>query len=240
MGNKTFVLVHGAWYGGWAWKPVVLLLQAAGYEVYAPTLSGCGDRSRQISPEIDLTTHVEDVLDVLFYQDLNDVVLVGHSYGGMVISGVLERARERITHAIWLDAFVPDNGDSIATLAPDAPLKEVATSVGDGYRVPCLMRDRDFGIEDPGQFAWTKARLTDQPLGAFLEPVRIDPTSWTSIHKSYILTSPERFPLEAERARDRGYTIVDRSTWQHDVMTSHPREITDILIDLSETPEPAR
>jgi pimeloyl-ACP methyl ester carboxylesterase len=238
MSNPTFVLVHGAWHGGWSWKQILPVLRAAGYDVYAPTQSGCGDRSRQISPEVTLTTHIEDTLSFLYYEDLTNVVLVGHSYGGFVISGVIERARERISHAIWLDAFVPDNGESIASQNPDVPLLEIAASTGEGYRVPCIMSDSDFGMSDPIEFAWTKARLTDQPLGAFLEPIAIDPGSWTTVQKSYILTSPERFPEHAERARARGYTVIERTSWRHNAMATHPHELAEILISLTASPSP--
>jgi pimeloyl-ACP methyl ester carboxylesterase len=208
-------------------------LRAAGYGAHALTLSGCGDRVSQLAPGITLTTHIEDTLHFLYYEDLVDVVLVGHSYGGSVISGVIERAQARLRHAVWLDAFVPNDGESIAAMNPDIPLTEIAAAVGDGYRIPCGMQDADFGIADPAELAWTKARLTDQTLGTFTEPIAIDPERWNAIRKSYVLTSPGRFPAHAERARARGYTVIERPLWRHSSMISHPYELAEILLSLA-------
>ena len=112
--NKaTFVLVHPAWFGGWCWKKVIPLLRARGYDVFAPTLTGLGDRAHLARPEIGLNTHVEDVANLLKYEDLSGVVLVGNSSGGMVITGVSDRMPERIAHVVYLDAFVPQDGQSM-------------------------------------------------------------------------------------------------------------------------------
>src|SRR5438128_128006 len=102
----TFVLVHGAWHGGWCWKRVTPLLRAAGHEVYATTLTGLGERVHLASPNVGLALHVQDVVGVLEYEDLRDVILVGHSYGGIVISGVADRVPERLRHLVYLDALV--------------------------------------------------------------------------------------------------------------------------------------
>src|SRR3954454_23529514 len=106
----TFLLVHGAWHGGWCWKNLTPLLRSAGHQVLTPTLTGLGDRAHLLSAEVDLTTHITDVSAVLEYEDLRDVVLVGHSYGGMVIAGVAERARARVAQLVYLDAFLPEDG----------------------------------------------------------------------------------------------------------------------------------
>src|SRR5713101_4428932 len=109
----TFVLVQGGWVGGWYWKRVTPLLSAAGHEVFAPTLTGLGERAHLAAPDIGLETHIQDVLGVLTYEDLSNVVLVGHSYGGMVITGVAERAPERLAHLVYFDAFVPTDGQAL-------------------------------------------------------------------------------------------------------------------------------
>src|SRR5713226_3159825 len=106
----TFLLAHGGWVGGWYWGRVTPLLGAAGHRVFTPTLTGCGERAHLINPAIDLDTHIEDVVNVIQYEDLRDVVLVGHSYGGMVITGVAEHVAERLAHLCYLDAFVPEDG----------------------------------------------------------------------------------------------------------------------------------
>src|SRR6185312_289139 len=116
--SLNFVLVHGAWHGGWCWKRVSPLLRALGHEVFTPTLTGLGERQHLMSPEVGLDTHIKDVLGVLEYEDLHDVILVGHSYAGMVIAGVAEKAAERIAHLVYLDAFVPADGKSLADYQP--------------------------------------------------------------------------------------------------------------------------
>ena len=110
----TYVLIHGSWDGGWAWKGVASVLQEAGHEIYRPTLTGSGERVHLASPEVDLNTHIADIVNVLRYENLEDVILVGSSSGGMVITGVAEQVPERIKHLIYLDAFAPQDGQSIA------------------------------------------------------------------------------------------------------------------------------
>src|SRR5215211_1043953 len=114
----TFVLVAGAWHGGWCWRKVTPLLRAAGHEVFAPTLTGLGERSHLAHPDVGLTTHIQDIVNLLEYEDLNDVVLVGHSYSGMVITGVAEQVPGRLAHLVYLDAFVPENGQALVDLLP--------------------------------------------------------------------------------------------------------------------------
>ncbi|MEA2924822.1 MAG: hypothetical protein QOD25_1944, partial [Alphaproteobacteria bacterium] len=116
-GGKTFVLVHGAWHGGWCWRRVSDLLEKQGHKVFAPTMTGLGERSHLIGGKIDLATHVTDIVNVIKWEGLNDIVLVGHSYGGVVISGVAEQMREALGSIVFLDAFLPANGDSVAAKA---------------------------------------------------------------------------------------------------------------------------
>ena len=136
---SSYVLVHGAWGGGWYWKKLLPLLHAQGHEVYAATLTGLGERVHLANPEIGLGTHVHDVVNLLAYEDLSDVILVGHSYGGMVITGVADCVPERIAHLAYLDAFVPEQGQSLVDLIPAerrAHVHEQAEVEGDGWRVP--------------------------------------------------------------------------------------------------------
>ena len=115
--RKTFVLVHGAWHGGWCWRRVADVLQQRGHNVFTPTMTGLGERSHLIDGKINLTTHVTDIVNVIKWESLNDIVLVGHSYGGIIISGVAEAMRDTIGSIVFLDAFVPESGDSVATQA---------------------------------------------------------------------------------------------------------------------------
>ena len=135
----TYVLVHGAYHGGWCWKHVANSLRNAGHEVYTPTLTGLGERAHLINPEIGLDTHVQDILGLLEYEDLHDAVLVGHSYGGMVITGVAEKCPERLAQLVFLDAFIPANGQSLIELFPPemaGRLRAQTRLDGDGYRLP--------------------------------------------------------------------------------------------------------
>ena len=106
--KATFVLVHGAWHGGWCWKKISALLDAEGHQVYTPTLTGLGERSHLLAKEIDLEMHIQDIVSMLEYEDLTEVILVGHSYGGMVITGVADKERKRLNHIVYLDAFLPE------------------------------------------------------------------------------------------------------------------------------------
>ena len=111
---STFVLVHGAWHGGWCYKRVAQILRKAGHEVYTPTLTGLGERSHLMSPTVNLDTHVQDIGNVIRWEELSDLVLCGHSYGGMVITGVADKVPDKIKALVYLDAFVPSNGEAIA------------------------------------------------------------------------------------------------------------------------------
>ena len=126
----NFVLVHGAWIGGWCWRPNAQALRRAGHEVFTPTLTGLGERSHLMNPSINLDTHITDVVNVIKYEELSDVILVGHSYGGMVVTGVADKLPEKIASLVYLDAFVPENGQSLAELAPpDRNRKPPATTL---------------------------------------------------------------------------------------------------------------
>lgn len=178
----TFVLIHGAWGGGWEWHRVARILQTHGHEVFTPTLTGLGDRAHLARPEVGLDTHIEDVLAVLKYEDLTDVVLSGHSYGGMVITGVIDRAPERIAHAVYVDGVVPRDGEALLDLfsAEDVEtvFREPAARSGDGWRVPyTLGSEPEMAAEDA---AWYYPRLVPHPLRTLEQPIALG-ESWTSV-----------------------------------------------------------
>ncbi len=133
----TFVLVHGAWYGGWCWQKVIPLLKAAGHEVYAPTLTGLAERASELSPEVGLDTHIQAIVGLLEEKNLHDVILVGHSYSAMVITGVVDQVPERIAHLVYLDTFVPRDGEAMADISPLVIrlLGKQAQAHGDGWRI---------------------------------------------------------------------------------------------------------
>lgn len=175
MKPYTFVLVHGAWGGGWSWKWVAEHLRESGHNVLTPTLTGLGEREHLASPAVDLETHIADILNVLYYDDLTDIILVGWSYGGTVVTGVADRAPERIGHLIFLDADVPRDGES--SVLPDRHewYEEHARLHGEGWRVPRFFL---FDVDDPGLASvptehrqWILDRFVDQPLKTRIQPI---------------------------------------------------------------------
>src|SRR5580692_3326149 len=170
--GKTFLVCHGAWGGGWAWKKMHPLMQAAGHRLVTPTCTGLGEREHLASPSIDLETHIRDILNVIQYEDLRDVVLIGHSYGGMVATGVVDRARERIAQLIYLDAFVPRDGQRHLDLVPTEQVERMRAGVaqGDGWRVPPNPTPEDTSPEDR---AWIAERRLPQPLKCFEQPLHL-------------------------------------------------------------------
>jgi pimeloyl-ACP methyl ester carboxylesterase len=169
--GATFLVCHGAWSAGWAWKKMRPLMHAAGHRLITPSYTGLGERVHLASPSIDLEAHIEDILNVIKYDDLRDVVLIGHSYGGMVATGVADRARDRIAQLVYLDAFVPDDGQSLFDLNEPGrePMRRLARS-GDGYRVPPNPTPPDTPAED---LEWLTARRVDMPIKCFEMPLKL-------------------------------------------------------------------
>ena len=142
---STFVLVHGAWHGSWCWKRVRRALQARGHEVFTPTLTGVGERSHLLAPQVDLDTHINDVVNCVKWEELSDVVLCGHSYGGCVIRGAADRIADRIGALVYLDAFVPETGRSLHDTLPQKTRDgqvDLAKAAGEGWKLPPIRPKR--------------------------------------------------------------------------------------------------
>lgn len=237
----TYLLVHGGAHGGWCYQRVARLLRGAGHDVYTPTMTGLGERSHLVSSDIDLDTHIRDILAVIHYEDLNDTILVGHSYGGMVITGVADRASDRIGHIVYLDAASPVNGESLAGLA--APLMNAARSqarVVDGVELvlfPGTEPMPHYGVTDPDDIAWMDERLTPHPWKSFEQPLRLtnEEALW-KIPQTHILctsTLRARPPERMKQAHAAG-RVWDIDTG-HDLMISEPEAVTELLLRV--TPE---
>jgi pimeloyl-ACP methyl ester carboxylesterase len=184
----NYVLVHGGWIGAWCWYKVVPLLQAAGHSVYTPTLTGVGEQAALLTPEIGLDTHIQDVVNLIETKDLQQVILVGHSYSGMVITGVADRVPERIAHLVYLDAVVPRDGQSLVDTAPFLGrfLRREANKNGDGWRVN-PPRGRAFGITKEPDLSLVRSKVTPHPLKTFIQPVHIThPDAVAAIPHTYI------------------------------------------------------
>jgi pimeloyl-ACP methyl ester carboxylesterase len=232
----AFVLVHGAFHGGWCWRDVSAHLRAAGHEVFAPTLTGLGERRHLASPAVDLSTHVQDVANLLEWEDLQGVVLVGHSYGGMVITGVADRLAERLAALIYLDAAVPEDGQCVLDLQPperrESILEEVVAN--GGWLWP--PRTAEFyGVRDPAKQAWVDTRCVPQPFHTLFERLRLDgPPGGKIARKLYIrCTDPPlahmRRSYDVATSTD-GWRAMELATG-HDAMVTEPEALAGILAD---------
>jgi pimeloyl-ACP methyl ester carboxylesterase len=223
----TFLLVHGAWHGGWCWKKLTPLLRAAGHQVFTATLTGLGDRAHLLSAEVDLTTHVKDITAVLEYEDLRDVVLVGHSYGGMVIAGVAEKSGARLAQLVYLDAFLPEDGRAVKDYAPLNPTR------ADGWRVPVPGAPPRFGVTDERDVAWMEARLGDHPNRTFTEPARLSRDKDKSLRQSFVQCTKAPFFAEAaDRAKRQGFRCRELFAAGHDAMITQPEALAKVLLEL--------
>jgi len=169
----TFVVAHGAWSSGWAWKKMRPLMRAAGHELWTPSYTGLGERAHLASPAVDLDTHIRDVLGVLDMEDLREIALIGHSYGGMVATGVADRARARVAQLIYLDAFVPKDGQSVLDLQSAETrerMRALARTAGEGWRLPPNPMPPD---TPPADQDWAAPRRLAHPLKAFEQPLSL-------------------------------------------------------------------
>jgi pimeloyl-ACP methyl ester carboxylesterase len=225
--STTFVLVHGAWHGGWCWTKLAPLLRAAGHQVFTPTLTGLGERVHQLSADVDLGTHVQDVVALLEYEDLRDVILVGHSYGGMVIAGVAAAAAPRVAKLVYLDAFLPEDGKSVKDYAPLPPTR------ADGWRVAPLATAQQFGVTNVQDAEWVDHRLGDQPFKTFTDPARLSGSSLPPARQSFVQCSEAPWFVEAgERAKRMGFRYRALLTAGHDAMITQPGELADLLVEV--------
>jgi len=234
-----FVLVHGGGHGGWCYQKLARMLRQAGHDVYTPTLTGLGERAHLVSDAVDLDMHIADVVAVLTYEDLRDVILVGHSYGGMVITGVADRASERIAELVYLDAAHPKDGESLAIVAPAQMEPTYAgVRVVDGVELvmwPMPGMARFFGITDPDDAAWTDTKLTPQPWKCFSQPLRlINGDAARRLRRTNINCSDAlRHSPDEARARqldgDRNFEIDTG----HDLMITEPRKVADMLLEVA-------
>jgi pimeloyl-ACP methyl ester carboxylesterase len=169
----SIVLAHGAWSAAWVWKKMRPLMRAAGHEFFSPTYTGLGERDHLARPEIDLSTHIQDVLSVLEFEDLKDVTLLGHSYGGMVATGVADKAADRIARVVYIDAFAPKDGQSLFDLVgpkAEANMRAGAQKDGDGWKLPLNPMPPDTAPEDA---AWAVPRRRPQPIKTFEQKITL-------------------------------------------------------------------
>ena len=231
--RKPFVLVHGAWHGGWCWRRVAPLLRDAGHEVFTPSLAGLGDRAHLSRPDIDLETHIQDILMLIEMEELDDVVLVGHSYAGMVITGVADRVASKIGSLVYLDAFLPQNGKAqMDYMLPQraAPVKKEGEETGMVSPLPL----HGFGVTKPEDVAWASRHLVKHPYKTMSQPIRLaNEAALSRLRKTYIYCSSP-----ASGAFDQFAAIIrNNPKWQffemksgHDVMIIDPEGLAKILL----------
>jgi pimeloyl-ACP methyl ester carboxylesterase len=212
--KKTFLVCHGAWSAGWAWKKMHPLMQAAGHRLVTPSYTGLGERVHLANPSIDLDTHIEDILNVIKYEDLRDIVLIGHSYGGMVATGVADRARDRVAQLIYLDAFVPEDGQSLLDLNESDRQRMQELVKDGGWRVPPRPISPDTAEAD---IEWLNARRVDMPVKCFDTKLKLRGGKLT-LPRSYIyatrITPADTFGQFAKRTKKEAgwrYFEIDAS-----------------------------
>jgi pimeloyl-ACP methyl ester carboxylesterase len=226
----AFVLVHGAWHGGWCWRYVRPFLK--GNEVFAPSLTGLGERRHLAGPAIDLDTHIDDIVSILEMEDLRDVVLVGHSYGGMVITGAADRAHERIKRLVYLDAFVPENGRcTLDYVVPEraARMREEGEKVGSITPPPLSL----WGLTRQEHLDFVKPREVRHPYGTMCQKIRLDNSAAIArIPKTFIYcSSPATGSFDAFAAKyrnDPGWKFFELKTG-HDAMILMPERVAQLL-----------
>jgi pimeloyl-ACP methyl ester carboxylesterase len=230
----TFVLVHGAWSGAQTFRKVRPLLRAAGHEVFTPSLTGLGERTHLLTPEVGLTTHVHDVSNAILYEDLRDIVLLGYSYGGCVVTGALEFIWDRVSHLVYLDAFVPFNGQSIDDMLG---VTRSSFGLGEPWLIPPMQRTYEDSAE--GEFA--SERRGGQPIRCFVEPVRlVSPLEEYSFSRTYIKATGEPRPAESHPFWEVSDRVKDDPRWRYrEIATNHmipsnrPGEMTEMLLELA-------
>ena len=234
--RKTFVLIHGAYHGGWCWRPTAEILESHGHKVYAPSLTGNGDRSHLLSKDINLDTQITDIVNLVKWEELKDICLVPHSYGGWPCSGALEQIHDRVASIVWLDAFKPKDGEKGTDYISEFSRKamEEAVARGEPGRKPPPAKTFSKSEKD---YPWIESKLTQQPNGPALQPIRLTGKRETIAKKTYI-----RAPQYPQAAFDKALaeckadpswqTIVNDGTG-HDVMIDQPQWLADVLLKVS-------
>lgn len=232
----NFVLVHGAWHGGWCWRDVAAVLRTAGHQVFTPTMTGLGERAHLLNAQVGLSTFIDDIAAVILSEELDNVVLVGHSFGGHVINGVADRMPQLLRQLIYLDGLVVQHGQSALSIMPPAVQAErTRTMDAEGLRMTIPSPDQ-FGLSDPAQLAWVMRQLTPHPLKGYTEPLQLQHPLGNGLPKTYIaVTDPWYPPLAELRQWVRSQPDWD---WRqlaacHNAMVSAPLALASLLMELA-------
>jgi pimeloyl-ACP methyl ester carboxylesterase len=237
--KTTYVLVHGAWHGSWCWKRVRGALQSAGHNVFTPTLTGLGERSHLNSAEVNLSTHIADIVNLIRWEELSDVVLCGHSYAGSVIAGVADEISDRIRVLVLLDGFVLENGESLMDIVPPEVaqfLRDQAHVTGEGWKVSPVPAHM-FAVRDPHDVAWVDAQCTPQAIATFEE--RIQLTGDFEHVKNFAYVFPTdchpNLLISHERAKAKSWKSRTIDNSGHELMIDQPQELAEFLLEYAPT-----
>jgi pimeloyl-ACP methyl ester carboxylesterase len=230
----TFLLVHGAWHGGWCWRPVAERLRKAGHEVFAPSLTGLGERRHLASSRVDLETHIADIAGIIEMEDIRGIVLVGHSYGGMVVTGVADRMADRIKRLVYLDAFVPENGKCLLDYAvPERAARMRHEGERTGFVTPPPMSL--WGLKSPEHLDFVGPREVRHPFATMEQPIRLEnPAEWAHLQKTYVYCSSPAtgsFDQFAAKYRNAPNWRFHELKTGHDAMILMPDEVTKLLME---------
>jgi pimeloyl-ACP methyl ester carboxylesterase len=246
MSDRVYVLVHPAWFGGWCWRKVAPLLRAAGHRTYTPTLTGLGERAHLASPEVGLSIHVDDVVNTLVFEDLDDVVLVGNSSAGAVISGVADREPRRISRVVYLDAFVPFDGQSVLELIPPerrAVMETLVESEGGGWSLPRFAEapwerfvPEAWHVTDGVDLRWILPRLRPTPFRHFSEPLHLVHAGRETPRRAYVRCRGwphPGFDRHAAHARSSPDWDLFELPSSHLPYVTDPADLTALLLELA-------
>ncbi|TWV95123.1 alpha/beta fold hydrolase [Chitinophaga pinensis] len=231
--TPVYVLVHGAWHGGWCWQKVSNILRANGAIVYTPTLSGLGEHKNTLDSTVNLDTHISDIVNLIEMEDLHDVILVGHSYGGTVIGGVADRIPERLRKLVFLDAILLENGQSSLSIQPPAVQKAMqqAAAHDGGLTIPAWAATA-FGVKDSADARWVNARLTSHPFRTFSQPITLQHPYGNHLPKIFISCTvdmlPTIVPFAEKTKKSKEWTYYELVTG-HDAMITEPQQTAALL-----------
>lgn len=232
---KTFVLVHGAWHGGWCWRRVAALLQRGGHNVFTPTLTGLADRSHLLRSDINLDTHIADIVNLVRWENLDSIVLAGHSYGGFPVSGAIEQIFDRVASVVFVDAFLPEDGQRTLDLASDFARKAMLEAIAKGENANPAPAAAQFAVNERDR-AWVDAMLTPQPLGVSTQPIKLSGLRERVAKKSYIRATkypqPRFDAYHRAKAADPSWRAYEVPCG-HDVMIDMPARLAEILLDVA-------
>ena len=232
---RTFVLVHGAWHGGWCWRRVSDLLEKRSHKVFSPTMTGLGERAHLLDDKVNLATHVTDIVNVIKWEGLGDIVLVGHSYGGVIISGVADRMRDAIGSIVFLDAFVPEDGESLATKASQPVREAIAALVEKGEKTMKPVPAAVFRVNEPDR-AWVDAKCTPHPVATLTDKITVGGARDRIAKKAYVRAKgypSVPFDGTQERLKAAGGWRVYEMPCGHDAMVDMPDRLAEILVEVA-------